>query len=140
MRLRDKLRGLLSIKDTPHQVALSFAVGVFLGMSPLIGLHTILALISAWIFKLNRLAAIVGVYITNPWSIVPIYTFCTWVGALLLGMDRVIPKIDWNHITLNGLLNELHYLLIPFVLGTTVVGIISAVLSYFIIKRAMKRR
>ncbi|MBI4823123.1 MAG: DUF2062 domain-containing protein [Nitrospirae bacterium] len=139
MKLRDKLRGLLSIKDSPHKVAMSFAVGVFFGISPLIGLHTILALISAWLFRLNRLATIVGVYITNPWSIIPIYTFCTWVGALLIGTDRVIPNIDWSHITLSSLVSELKFLLLPFVIGTIVVGVVSSVLSYFIIKKAIEK-
>lgn len=140
MRLRDRVKAILTIKERPHIVAMSFAVGVFIGMSPLIGIHTILALLFAWLFRLNKLVAITGVYITNPWSIIPIYTFCTWVGTLLLGMDRLIPRIDWNHITVGKLTNTLSELLLPFIVGTVVVGTVGAVLSYIIVRRAMERR
>ena len=67
-------------------IALAFSVGIFVGMSPLFGIHTILGLILAWIFSLNKFVTIVGVYITNPWTIVPIYTFATWFGGKLLGL------------------------------------------------------
>ena len=120
-------------------MASAFAVGIFFGMSPLLGLHTALALLAAWIFKLNKFVAITGVYITNPWTIVPIYAFSTWVGTLLTGTGHLIPNVDWNHLTASSLLTELRPLLWPFVLGTTIVGVISAALSYILIKKAIEK-
>jgi len=137
--LRDKLREVISIKDSPKKIAMSFAVGVFFGMSPLIGLHTVLGLAAAWIFRLNKFVTIIGVYITNPWTIVPIYTFSTWLGAKLLGIKKVMPNIDWNHISFSYLLKEMEHLLWPFVLGTTLVGVLSAVIGYVIIHHAVVR-
>lgn len=139
MGLRDKLREVVSIKDSPKKIAMSFAVGVFLGMSPLIGLHTVLGLAAAWIFRLNKFVTIIGVFITNPWTIVPIYTFSTWFGAKLLGIKKVIPDIDWNNISFSYLLKEMEHLLWPFVLGTTLVGVLSAVIGYVIIHHAVIR-
>jgi len=107
-------------------------------MSPLLGLHTVLGLIAAWLFRLNRLITIVGVYVTNPWTIVPIYSFGTWFGAKIIGMDNIVPVIDWSHITLVGFIKEFRPLLLPFLVGNTVIGIVSAVLSYIIIYKAAK--
>ena len=107
-------------------------------MSPLLGIHTILGFFVAWLFRLNRLITLVGVYVTNPWTIVPIYSFGTWVGARILGLDNVIPHIDWTHITLFGFFEEFRPLLLPFVIGSTIIGIISSVVSYFLIYRAAK--
>ena len=137
MSIRDKFREILKVQDTPHRIAIAFALGVFMGISPLLGLHTIGAFFIAWLLRLNRLVAIVGVYVTNPWTIVPIYSFCIWVGAKLVGIDNIIPAIDWNDITLKLMMTELKHLLIPFLVGSVIVGFFSAIISYFIIHWAV---
>lgn len=107
-------------------------------MSPLLGIHTVLAIGIAWIFKLNRIVTLVGVFVTNPWTIVPIYTFGTWVGAKLLSMDDIIPEIDWSNISMLAFINEFRPLIVPFVIGTTFIGAVSAVIGYIIIYKAVK--
>ena len=119
-------------------MATAFAIGVFIGMSPLLGLHTILGLLAAWLFRLNRIITLVGVFVTNPWTIVPIYSFGTWVGANIIGIDNILPEIDWSHITIIGFLKEFRPLLLPFLIGNTVIGIASAVVSYVLIYKAAK--
>ena len=120
-------------------MAAAFAIGVFIGMSPLLGLHTVLGLFAAWLFRLNRLITLVGVFVTNPWTIVPIYSFGTWVGAKIIGMHKVIPVIDWTEITFLGFLKEFRPLLLPFIIGSTAIGIASAIVSYFILYNAVKK-
>lgn len=139
MAFRDKLSQLLTIKEPPHRIALAFGIGVFIGMSPLLGLHTILGIAVAWQFRLNKMVTLIGVFVTNPWTIIPIYTFGTWVGAKLIGMQHIIPDIDWNHVTFKMLMNELRHLLAPFVVGTFFIGILSAVISYAVIYHAVRR-
>lgn len=139
MALRDKLAAIFSVKDSPPKIAISFAIGVFIGMSPILGLHTVLGIAAAWIFRLNKFVTIIGVYVTNPWTIVPIYTFATWFGAKLLGVKKIIPSIDWNNISFNYLLNEMGHLLLPFVFGTTLLGLLSAIAGYIIIYQAVMR-
>jgi len=139
LALKDKIKQVIQINDSPHKVALSFGVGVFIGMSPFFGIHTILGIAGAWIFNLNKFATIVGVYITNPLTIVPIYTFCTWVGAEILGIKQLIPDINWNEMSFYRLIHEMKPILMPFFFGTAFVGLISGVLSYIIIYTAMNR-
>lgn len=131
---------MLSIRETPHRLSLAFAAGVFIGMSPLLGMHTILGIFVAYVFKLNKLATIVGVYITNPWTIIPIYTFSTFVGARCLGVNRILPSIDWSNITVSALMNDFSPLLMPFVIGSLIVGAVSSAISYFIILRVVKKK
>jgi hypothetical protein len=136
--VREKVRQILSARESPHRIAIAFATGVFIGMSPLLGIHTVLGIAVAWKFSLNRLVTLVGVYITNPWTIVPIYTFGTWTGAKILGMHDVLPDIDWNNISMQGLLEEFRHLVFPFILGSTIVGTVTAVVSYILVYRAAK--
>ena len=140
MALRERLRMICSIKDSPHRVSLAFAIGVFIGMSPFLGIHTVLGILVAWLFRLNKLATILGVYVTNPWTIIPIYTFSTWVGTKFLGIDAIIPEMDWKHMTLSRILNEFSLLLKPFFFGTLLIGTLSAILGYVVIYRITKRR
>ncbi len=140
MALREKLRLILSVKEPPRRLSMAFAVGIFIGMSPLFGFHTILGILVAYLFKLNRFVTLVGVYVTNPWTIIPIYTFSTWVGAVCLGIENVFPDQDWKHITLTKLINELTPLLMPFLVGTLIVSVVSSVISYFVVYHMTKRK
>jgi len=76
---------LLHIEDTPERTAAAFALGVFFGFSPFLGLHTILAVVLAFVLNLNRVAVLLGVYSNLPWIIAPYYFIVTRMGALITG-------------------------------------------------------
>ncbi|MBC8413172.1 MAG: DUF2062 domain-containing protein [Nitrospira sp.] len=148
----DKFRGIFLVNEPPHRIALAFAVGAFWGISPLVGLHYLMGLASAILFRLNKLITVCGVSVSNPWTIVPISTFCIWFGAKLLNIKQVLPEIDWanlNFISIAGtikdweqlseLLIKLKPALISFFLGSFVVGTISAIFSYVIVLRLAKK-
>jgi uncharacterized protein len=63
--VRRWLDALLHIQDTPERTAAAFAVGVFFGFSPFLGLHTVLGVVFAFLFNLNRVAVLLGV--SRPW-------------------------------------------------------------------------
>jgi uncharacterized protein (DUF2062 family) len=95
-KARRWLGQLLHTHDTPERTALAYAVGVFFGFSPFLGLHTVLGLIVAFVFSLNRVAVLLGIYSNLPWILPAYYTVATMLGAALLRVD--IPP---------GLLKEL---------------------------------
>ncbi len=140
LALRDKFKQVIMTNDSPKRIALSFSVGIFIGMSPFLGLHTIMGLAIAWICNLNKFVTIVGVYITNPWTIVPIYTFATWFGAKLLGFQQIIPHINWSEANFYQILIEMKPLLLPFLIGTTLLGFISGLIGYIIIYVSMRKK
>lgn len=139
-KLKEMFKSLMGSNDTPKNMAASFGVGTLIGMSPLFGIHTILGVFAAWVFKLNKPATITGVYVTNPLTIVPIYTFSTWVGIKLMRMDLSMLGLDFKHITFSNVMHELGIFLLPFVVGTTIVAIISGVLSYYIMLHIFRFR
>ena len=53
--------------DTPERTAAAFALGVFFGFSPFLGLHTVLGLAWRSCSNLNRVAVLLGVYSNLPW-------------------------------------------------------------------------
>src|SRR6478736_7187723 len=83
-RLRGWLDQMLHTHDTPERTAAAFALGVFLGFSPLLGLHTVLGLVLAFALNLNRVAVLLGIYSNLPWILPAYYTIATAIGAAIL--------------------------------------------------------
>ncbi|MBE3087763.1 MAG: DUF2062 domain-containing protein [Chloroflexi bacterium] len=83
--VRAWLERLLHVHDSPRRTAAAFALGVFIGFSPFLGLHTLLALALAFLLGLNRVAVIIGVYSNLPWIMAQWYALMTALGAWLLG-------------------------------------------------------
>ena len=67
--VRRWLDTLLHIEDTPERTAAAFALGVFFGFSPFLGLHTVLGIIFAFLLNVNRVAVLLGIYSNLPWII-----------------------------------------------------------------------
>jgi len=133
LKFKEKWRALLGIDDTPRMVAFSFALGIFIGFSPFLGLHTVMCIASAVIFRLNKPAIFAGTYIANPFTLIPIYIFNTWVGLKMFGRDGRFPDIDVGHTTMGGFYKSLGDLLWPFAAGCTVVGLFVGAAGYFLL-------
>ena len=64
---------ILHIDDTPHRLALGVALGVFIGWTPTIGFQSALVILMALIFKANKVVGLPFVWISNPFTLIPIY-------------------------------------------------------------------
>jgi uncharacterized protein (DUF2062 family) len=129
------LRRLLSLEDSPERIAFAFAIGVFFAFSPLLGLHTFLGLCVAFCFGLNRVAVLVGVFVNNPWTLVPIYAAATYVGGIVVGFPAAaaLPDFGWSELwrsTFWVQLGQQWRLLLPMVVGSLILSVLAAVLSY----------
>lgn len=65
-RVVEPLLQLLRIGATPHQLAWSIAIGVVIGVNPLLGSTTLVALAAASVFRLNVVASQLGNHIMYP--------------------------------------------------------------------------
>lgn len=129
--IKNQVRRVLGLSDTPHRTALAFALGVFIAFSPALGFHTLLALFLAWIFGLNRVAVLFGAFVNNPWTFTPITITSTWFGIELCCKAQNIPRINWEVLTFSTLGSQLKSYLFPFVLGSTILGLIFGLIAYF---------
>ena len=129
------LQRLLALDDTPERIATAFSIGVFLAFSPLLGLHTILGLAIAFIFRLNRAAVLIGVFVSNPWTIVPIYTAGAYLGWHLFGSSTppVLPDLRLANLWHFGYWRDVlfdEHILKTLVLGSTILSFVAAGVSY----------
>jgi len=84
---KDLIKKLLQIEDTPERTALAYSIGIFLGFSPFLGFHTLCGIAIAFLFRLNRVAILLGVWSNTPWWLVPYYMIATWVGMWVMGFQ-----------------------------------------------------
>jgi uncharacterized protein len=138
-----RLDALLHVHDTPERTAAAFALGVFFGFSPLLGFHTVLALLMAFLLDFNRVAVLLGTYANLPWIMAPYYTLGTMAGAWVLGTqlppgfpEQVHQAFDlhlWHGGFWHELVESLRPLLWPYVLGSTVGAVLMAALAYRVV-------
>jgi uncharacterized protein (DUF2062 family) len=137
---RAAFRRLLAIDDPPERTALAFSVGVFIGFSPLLGLHTILATLIAFLFRFNKVAIYLGTYINNPFlTLVPIILASYAIGALLLGRPLKMPPEGIELLKNPHLLTGDYYrrvfvhswsIVEPFAIGATVLSVVCSAGAY----------
>ena len=64
--IRRRFDDLKNEQASPEKLGMAVALGVFCGLSPLLGLQTLLALGLAWLLRLNKLAVLIGLQISAP--------------------------------------------------------------------------
>jgi len=141
---------LLRVNDTPERTAAAYALGVFMGFSPFLGLHTAVAIALAFPLRLNRVAVLLGVYSNLPWVIAPYYAFVTFMGGVIMRVnppddlrDRlsdmfelsITSQVFWDEVV-----HLLRPLLWPYALGSLIGATVLAAVAYrmallFVIRR-----
>jgi uncharacterized protein len=137
-RLLLRLNRLVHLGESPERTAFAFAVGVFIAFTPTFGFHYVTALVIFWLLRLNLPALLTGTTVNNPLTIAPIYSFCLWIGLLLVGGAGPRKPIDWELSW--SLLAQLRPLLAPLLVGTLIVGTIAAASSYWLVARWLHYR
>lgn len=136
--LRPWLEQLLHTHDTPRRTAAAYALGVFFGFSPYLGLHTVLGLAFAFALNLNRVAVLLGVYSNLPWILPAYYSLGTIAGAAILQIDvppglldeltDAVSGASWSKFQAVG--TALKPLIWAYFLGSTLGSIVLALAAY----------
>ena len=83
--LKFQVKRLKYLKDSPHEIALGFAFGVWTNFNPFFGINIFIAMGLALLFRANMIASVIGVLITGLPFIFPFFWLISWyVGAKLL--------------------------------------------------------
>ena len=111
-------------------------------MLPILPFHIALAIALALIFRVSKITAVIGVFVSNPftWSI--LYYFNYRIGAFILnlsennrGFSSIMESVQENAETMETIIRIAHAswaIIAAFVIGGLIMGVIAAVPSYFI--------
>src|ERR1051325_2459086 len=146
---RSTFRRLLAIDDPPERTALAFSIGVFIAFSPLLGLHTIIATLIAFLFRFNKIAIYTGTFVNNPFlTLVPIIIASYTVGAFILGRPLSIPDEGLELLKNPRLFSGDYYRMLfvqswsnvvwPFSVGALALSVVCSLVAYPLTLRALR--
>lgn len=138
--IKDRLKALFvrlkELQGDPRYIAIGMAIGVFVGVTPTIPFHTVIALALAFIFRGSKPAAAIGVWFANPVTI-PIF----YIGSFKLGMlilNKPIP-FDVKFESITELMSLGLDVTIAMIVGGAILGILPAIIAYILTYRIMTR-
>ena len=121
---------LLRLGASPEAIAKGLAIGVFIGLLPIVPFHTVSALGLAFLFKGSKAAALLGTMVSNPFDLVPHYLLIYYLGHKVLPLD--IPPFNPRHIDLREILNDGWELMAVLLTGGLIVALPASVAAYFL--------
>ena len=142
--------------DTPHRIAVGVAAGIFVTFTPFFGLHFFLAALLAFVLRGNVLVSLAATFFGNPITFPIIGIISHRLGLILMG--RNLSEVRWPEIRTGlvdfvvipwrnfkaifttqdadwmGFERALDLVIIPYLVGGFLPGLIFAGLGYFISK------
>ena len=121
-----------ALPGDPHYIALGMGIGIFVGITPTIPLHTVIALTLAFIFRGSKAAAVIGVWVGNPLTIPVFYLTSYKVGRFFLGN---LPPLVENPQSILELIELGMDAAFVMTVGGIIIGIPPGAAAYFITRR-----
>jgi uncharacterized protein (DUF2062 family) len=142
-RIRDYVKRFFLIDDTPHKVAGGAALGVFMGITP--GEGVMVTLLFAYVFRLNRLAALAGVLAVNMWTTLLALPVAAAIGGLIFRVDPQVLSKDFHEVLSMGWQylfswNIFRQTALPLIVGYVVVAGAIATAVYFLLLYLLVKR
>ena len=148
---------LKRIPDTPHKISLGMSCGIFASFTPLFGLHFLIAGLLSYVLRANVLASLIGTFVGNPLTFPIITVINLKIGEWIVGSSEYSSDdggkifegfIDFIFLIYKSLFTEgsvdensvprvnefLNGVFIPYSLGGLIVGILVAIISYFLLR------
>lgn len=130
--IREFVQRVKNLEGDPHYVAMGLAIGVFVGITPTIPFHTVLAVLLAFILRGSKVAAALGVWFSNPIT-APIFYWGSYkAGMYLLGNPA---PFDIKYESILELLDLGIEVTIAMISGGIILGILPGIASYFITRK-----
>ena len=134
------------LEGEPHHIGLGMGIGIFVSFTPTLPFHTIIAVALAILLRGNKIAAAIGVWFSNPFTI-PFFYLATYkLGTMLFTNSK---PFDTKYESIKDLLGLGWDATIAMMAGGIILGIPFSIAAYFItrkifftiqLKRKLKRK
>jgi uncharacterized protein len=142
---------LIHTNGTPHGIALGFAVGAFIAIFPSFGLGIFLVLLLAWLFKMNKASAVLGLFVFGLGFISPVWwALSFFIGKLFIRMDLSVAAFSQKMQALDLIKSDFPWInmalfkvsapyLWAYLLGNLILSSAAALLMYFLVLHLVNR-
>ena len=136
---------IIRSKHSIHSIAMAVAVGLFVGCFIPPGLHTIVVILLAFLFRVDKLISFATTWIANPYTMSFLYpTFC-YIGSRFIDPSLTFKHIEhillrslkdssWDSFKFIGVEIFYSFLIGGFIFGV-VLGLAGYILTYILLKR-----
>ena len=116
----------------PHYVAMGMAIGVFIGITPTMPFHTVIAVALAFIFRGSKAAAALGVWFCNPLT-APLFYWGSYKAGMFILDDPASFNVKFESIL--ELLKLGTDVTIAMITGGVILGIFPGIVAYFVTRK-----
>ncbi|MEM9162285.1 MAG: DUF2062 domain-containing protein [Cyanobacteria bacterium P01_F01_bin.4] len=116
-------------RGRPAEIARGMAVGAFVGVMPLFGVQTLVAIALAPPLRGNAMVAATTTWVSNPITFIPLYTLNFRIGQHLLGTQDLLLTLQTAP-TLNQFLKMGMDCIMTLTAGCIALGIPMAIMGY----------
>ncbi|AFK20151.1 DUF2062 domain-containing protein [Haloferax mediterranei ATCC 33500] len=126
-RIRTGLERAFAAEHTPHEIAASFAFGVFIVAMPTAGTaFALFALVAYFVNRASKLALAATLVVFNPPVKWAVYGASFWLGSYLLGP---VPGVSLSDVSLTAGID----IVLRQLLGNTILAVAMALVGYMIV-------
>jgi len=137
-KIKGHIKKVLDIQNSPHQIALGFAIGSAIAILPTFGLGALIGLIIILIFKkINKISLFLAFVFWNPLLLIPMAFLSYYIGNLLF---KTMPVINLNIEILNQIITFSRRFLIGNLIVTAVFTILSYLIVFYLVKNYQKKK
>jgi len=127
----------ISLRGAPEHIALSLAIGIFVGVTPTIPFHTVIILVLVLLFRRNFTAAWLGSWlVSNPLTIPVFYLSQYHLGKRLLGMNSM--EVVFSDYSFYTILHMGKSVMAPLLLGGVAMAPFLALGGYILAVRSLR--
>ena len=127
--IREFVERVKKLDGDPHYISMGMAIGVFVGTTPTMPFHTVIAVALAFILRGSKAAAAIGVWFCNPITAPFFYVGSYKLGMFILGQS--VP-FDVKYESLLELLKLGMDVTVSMIVGGVLLGVVTGFVSYFI--------
>ncbi len=135
---------MLGSDSPPEIVAASFAIGVAISFTPLLGLHWIIALTLAFILKLNKVDILLGTLVVNPLTLPAVGAVAIPIGRFFLNARReAIAHLPWHEMFRRSFWTAagptMRAIGVQMAVGMFFLSVVAGTLTYVVLLAVIKR-
>ena len=142
-RAKARFVEVVGLHESPERLAASWALGIGIALSPVMGLHTVLALVMALLFRLNKVDVLLGTLVINPWTLTVYFPAAVLLGKRITGVH--IPRFvkhNPTEILRAAVWHDnapwLRSVLLAWGVGATVFALLIGLGMYYLLKRLIR--
>lgn len=140
--LRSHHMTLMTLPDTPHNIALGAAIGMFFGFTPLFTMKTLLAFLVTWLFRANKTAAVITVTLHDVLlPLVPAMFFWQYRLGMWALYHRVPERAGFRRVPLSQWMEWTTFLTVgrPILVGSLFFAVPAGLIVYFALRAVLIR-